>query len=543
MSDLLEPGSHGPAPLEPAPPGALRADPSALATIFGFRTRVSRRLYFATGLALMLVKYALELLIFALWTDTLLTPFAFLTPFYFHRAELLQGAPSFVTWVLIGASLPFLVVGMSMSVRRSLDAGLSPLLGVLFLVPGMHYVVMATLSFVPTGWGQQLTAMAQARADAVRPKLPSPVLTPPLDEPAKGYREAGQKIAADDEDALPSKEGVPRPVRDLTKRTPPPQAAIPTHQTPTTGAPAAVFVLCSIVGLGMFFFSVNVLGLYGASLFFGTPFAMAFIGAVMVTGRREAAGCVTAAFLCVAGVLLLLALEGAICILMAAVPAAIVGLVGFALGRSAKQMSLSQGSSPRMLVGVLLLPAVASFEKVTQAPPIHSVTTSVIVDAPPDVVWEHVVAFSPLEEPDEPLFRAGVAYPKSAHIDGAGVGAIRYCNFSTGSFVEPITVWEPGRLLAFDVEQSPKPMRELSFYETVDAPHLDGFMQSRRGQFKLERLPDGRTLLEGTTEYQLEIYPELYWKAWTDGIIHTIHRRVLDHVRLESERDHEERLR
>jgi hypothetical protein len=31
-------------------------------------------------------------------------------------------------------------------------------------------------------------------------------------------------------------------------------------------------------------------------------------------------------------------------------------------------------------------------------------------------------------------------------IEGAGVGAMRYCVFSTGTFVEQVTVWEPGSI-------------------------------------------------------------------------------------------------
>jgi len=41
----------------------------------------------------------------------------------------------------------------------------------------------------------------------------------------------------------------------------------------------------------------------------------------------------------------------------------------------------------------------------------------------------------------EPLFRLGFASPQYARIEGTGVGAIRYCVFSTGPFVEPITAW------------------------------------------------------------------------------------------------------
>ena len=68
-------------------------------------------------------------------------------------------------------------------------------------------------------------------------------------------------------------------------------------------------------------------------------------------------------------------------------------------------------------------------------------------------VWDEVVAFSPIDEPLSWMFRAGMSYPKDAWIEGRGVGAIRYCNFNTGSFVEPITVWDEPNRLAFNVEK------------------------------------------------------------------------------------------
>jgi hypothetical protein len=108
--------------------------------------------------------------------------------------------------------------------------------------------------------------------------------------------------------------------------------------------------------------------------------------------------------------------------------------------------------------------------------------------------------------------------------------------FSTGSFVEPITAWEPSRRLAFDVTDSPPPLRELSLYSNVSPPHLDGYVRSQRGEFRLIALPGGRTRLEGSTWYQLQMAPEGYWQVFSDYLIHAIHRRVLTHIKKEAER-------
>lgn len=117
-----------------------------------------------------------------------------------------------------------------------------------------------------------------------------------------------------------------------------------------------------------------------------------------------------------------------------------------------------------------------------------------------------------------------------AEIDGQGPGAIRRCEFSTGPFIEPITVWDPPRRLSFDVDSQPPPMHEWSPYRRVHAPHLDGYLRSRRGEFRLIPLPGGRTRLEGSTWYTLDLSPGRYWALWSDALIHQIHLRVLRHI-------------
>ena len=74
-------------------------------------------------------------------------------------------------------------------------------------------------------------------------------------------------------------------------------------------------------------------------------------------------------------------------------------------------------------------------------------------------------------------------------------------------------------------------MRELSLWDGISPPHLDDFMLSRRGEFRLVPLPDGRTRLEGRTWYALDIHPATMWAPWSDALIHAIHGRVLRHIR------------
>jgi hypothetical protein len=112
---------------------------------------------------------------------------------------------------------------------------------------------------------------------------------------------------------------------------------------------------------------------------------------------------------------------------------------------------------------------------------------------------------------------------------------VRYCVFSTGPFVEPITIWEPGRRLAFDVQRAPLPLIELTPYDSIAPPHLHGFLESRRGEFRLIALSNGHTRLEGSTWYTVRMGPEGYWQVFGDYLIHQIHLRVLEHIKGQAE--------
>jgi hypothetical protein len=230
--------------------------------------------------------------------------------------------------------------------------------------------------------------------------------------------------------------------------------------------------------------------------------------------------------------LLVFAIEGLICIAMAAPLGLLLTWLGSLVGFSLVQKSPNKASMTLiLLIGLFPL---SSFWDRQSKPTLHSVTTLIEINADKETVWKNVVSFPQLDKPSEFIFQTGIAYPTDATIDGKGVGAIRNCNFTTGSFVEPITIWDEPHLLKFSVKEQPAPMKELSFWD-IDAPHLHDYFVSKEGQFKLTTLTNGNTLLEGTTWYYHDIKPEFYWRIWSNEIVHKIHTRVLKHIKTNSE--------
>jgi hypothetical protein len=78
---------------------------------------------------------------------------------------------------------------------------------------------------------------------------------------------------------------------------------------------------------------------------------------------------------------------------------------------------------------------------------VRFVKSSIEINATPEEVWNNVLEFPQLKEPTEFIFKTGIAYPINATIKGEGVGAVRHCNFTTGCFIEPITIWDKPNIL------------------------------------------------------------------------------------------------
>lgn len=420
----------------------------------------------------MLFKYAVDASVVWLTAGVLWTPVDYLSPFYLDRIRF-TGTVVWLDWAFVAWTLPFLWIGVSMTVRRAADARLSPWLVLLFFVPFLNYALMLALAAVPS-------------------RAPG------------GWRGAAP----------------PPPVPDARLR------------SALLGAGLGV-----LISVGMVFRSAVWLEEYAATLFVATPFVLgATCAFIHNRGHARSAGetaqVVAVSALLGAAAILLFALEGLLCIVMALPLALPMALLGGVLGRAiALRATLAPGPGMAVLV---ILPLLLPDPAAAPARPFE-VVTSVEVDAPPEAVWEHVVGFEELPPPGRLVFRLGIAHPRRARIDGEGVGAIRRCEFSTGAFVEPITVWEPGRRLSFDVVRQPPPLEEWSPYASIHPPHLDGYFRSVRGEFRLTPLPGGRTRLEGSTWYELDLAPRHYWRIHADWLVHRIHERVLEHVKARAE--------
>jgi uncharacterized membrane protein YhaH (DUF805 family) len=442
---------------------------------------LDRQTYALIGVSLMLLKYVVEWAAIKAFTGLNYTPIDFFNPLLSARQMFLQGAPDWfgIAWVLW--TLPFVAIAVTLSVRRATDAGMSPWWGMAILVPMLNFLTMIVLAIAP------------GRAAA-------PVEDTPLD----------QALAADG----------------------------PSADAPPQWMAAAIGILVGVAyAMSAMLLFIYGFKSYGSALFFGLPVVCGAASAFHYNSRQPRSwfstlGVSLLPALLVGGLLLVFALEGAICIAMAMPIMLPLSLAGGFLGKNIAAMRGAHGSRPRQLAGCLVaLPILAFGESRLSQHAEFCVETSVHVAVAPAVVWRNVISFPSLDQPAPWLFRLGIAGPQGARIEGHGVGALRHCDFTTGSFVEPITAWDEPRRLAFDVTDQPEPMFELSPYRDIHPPHLNGAFRSTHGEFVLEPSPDGGTRLIGRTWYTLELAPAAYWTIWTDWVVHRIHLRVLEHIK------------
>lgn len=297
-------------------------------------------------------------------------------------------------------------------------------------------------------------------------------------------------------------------------------------------------IITLLICIPLTIWSIYGVGEYGIALFILIPFLMGMCSTIIYGYGKEitskqARGIGFLTLLIFACGLIVFAIEGLICIGMAAPFAILLTWIGTLIGFTIINKRPNQALNSILLL-IVMIP-LGAFKESLRTPPVKPVITKSIIKATPETVWKNVIAFPEINKPKDLLFKIGISYPIKSKIEGYGVGAIRYCQFNTGDFIEPITKWEENKILAFDVVEQPEPLKEISFWD-VNSPHLHDYFVSKKGQFKITDLGNGTVELEGTTWYYHNIKPDFYWRLWSDMIIHKIHERVLNHIKEECEK-------
>src|SRR5262245_4824827 len=316
MSDLdaPRPDSQPPHASEEPP---VRASLPAL--WFGLSADVGRWAYAASGFGLMAFKYAVEAGLLWSLSGRFFSPLDFLNPLLSLRQEFFKPpVPDWLQWAFFFWSLPFLWIAVGMSVRRAANAGCSPWLGLVVLVPFVNFLGMVALCLLPSRPGCAWVSRA----------------IEPRDQ----------------------------------------------HQVKSAliGVASSLAIALAMVGLsvhgwedyGVTLFLGTPIWMGAVSAFiYNRPFPRTLLGSLVVAELS----------IMIAGTaLLLFAFEGVICLAMLFPVAAGMGLLGGLIGYSLGAFTATRGRN--MTIAVFLLPLLAGAEQVHRPTPLYEVVTTIEID-------------------------------------------------------------------------------------------------------------------------------------------------------------------
>jgi hypothetical protein len=377
-----------------------------------------------------------------------------------------------------------LLLGTYLSAARLRDAGMSPRWALLFLVPGIRPLVGTLLVVIPAG--------------------------------GKGPDRKG-----DSPDASPGcrqtwiHRWMPR-----------------SHW----GCALSCSTAAAVLGFALVEVNTELLGTYGWTLFLVTPYLLGFLATWMYSLQRplRKGEAMQISWLTVitSGLLLFgLAVEGVICLIMAAPIAFLLSALGAGTAAGLTKVLQRRSDGRVMCVAVATIPMLCLIERGRPGPPpVYTFSSEVFIAAPARRIWPRIVDVAGLP-PDQNFWsRLNLATFRRAWTEGRGLGAVRVCEFDTGIARELVTEWEPPFRLGLKVETTPTPMQEWTFYKHIHPPHLEGYYQVNGASFELTPV-EGGTLVRGTTEFQHGLWPADYWAWWCRPVIHGLQRRVLNAVK------------
>ena len=439
----------------------------AMPALLSFHGRISRSHYLFWSLAAFFAQHGIAAFIFTALHHTLKADLWF---WYMPLQQVadLRSVPGWVSIVALAGMLAFGWVLASLTFRRCADANISGWIAALVVAPLFQIFVIAGLVFAPS--------RAPLESDAV--------------------------------ESLSNKRDLP---------------------AATQGMLAGVALILCAVAISTLGF-----GVYGYGLFVAMPFLTGALSGFLAN-RNGDIGAGQTCFLVfgtsvIGGMMLVLcALEGIVCILMAAPLGLGAAMLGGNLGRHIA--GRGERSVKHSLMSVSLLPLLFASEQMMPSLSVLDTEQTINVGAPPTLVWQALLHMDAINSAPTLPFRLGVAYPQRAEIIGQGVGALRRGVFSTGVAIERITEWTPDRMLTFVVVSDPPAMHEMSPYKHVYAPHVRGYFTTLSTSFELAPMPDGRTQIIERTSHRLRLDPIFYWMPMARWVVCENNARVLAYIR------------
>lgn len=233
--------------------------------------------------------------------------------------------------------------------------------------------------------------------------------------------------------------------------------------------------------------------------------------------------------------------EGMICLAVIIAPFLIIGTIGAFIYRLIKLKNEGKGTKlyVSLFIPFAFLLVEANIQPTNQ---IHTVTTSVEINANQATVWENiknVKDIQPTEISTHFVHLIGVPKPLNGELDKEGVDGVRSITWEKGlKFEEKIKLWDEGNGFAYDINVDPNsiPPTTLDEHVMIGGKYFDVL----EGSYKIDKIGETKSLVTLSCTYRVTTNLNFYSKLWADFILDDFNEMILEVVKNRSEVNLEE---
>jgi hypothetical protein len=231
--------------------------------------------------------------------------------------------------------------------------------------------------------------------------------------------------------------------------------------------------------------------------------------------------------------LFVVGLEGWICIVFAIPITLVMSSLGGIAGGLIAVSRFRQKGVATLCVAVLPLLLAGLEQHFDGFTEIRTVETTILIHAPAPVIWANVASVPPIRHDElTPTWTHAIGFPLpiAATLDREGVGGVRRASFEHGLvFLETINDWQPLHQLTFRIKADTAdiPPATLDEHVTIGGRFFDVI----DGQYRLEPLANGDTLLHLTSHERLSTDFNAYAALWTDAVMRDLQASILEVVK------------
>jgi hypothetical protein len=278
-----------------------------------------------------------------------------------------------------------------------------------------------------------------------------------------------------------------------------------------------------VFGLGGFLLLNDEGGWMGGVLFILLPVATGFATALVARQVNVVTASLIIGLLLCTAVLLTTGKEGWVCVLMSA-PLIAGGLtIGACTGFLIRKYVIEKSNKPTVLnllmlavIPLFLMGANSAEQQSRRTARAETVTSTLIVDALPEKVWDQLKSMDKIGGSKGLLMRIGLPVPVSCVMDHEGVGGKRTCYFDSGYIEERITEWNPPNSMKLEITASDVPGRP--------------WLTFRDASYDISRA-NGRTIVTRKTTIISRLSPVWYWRRLEEIGVETEHQYLFEELK------------